>query len=89
MAFCETSKSQAPGTPGAVGDFGWKLITSDDPVVKERKLASELANGRLAMVAIMGMFFQEVGSTEPAMEKMLQISSGNNLFQFDVKSDSA
>jgi hypothetical protein len=60
-------------------------------VVKERKLASELANGRLAMVAIMGMFFQEVGSTEPAMEgcKMLQISSGNNLFQFDVKSDSA
>ncbi|CAL1143129.1 unnamed protein product [Cladocopium goreaui] len=59
MAFCETSKSQAPGTPGAVGDFGWKLITSDDPVVKERKLASELANGRLAMVAIMGMFFQD------------------------------
>eukprot|EP00438_Fugacium_kawagutii_P010403 Skav220403 [mRNA] locus=scaffold639:389144:392436:- [translate_table: standard] len=56
--FCETSKSQAPGTPGAVGDFGWKLITSDDPVIKERKLASELANGRLAMVAIMGMFFQ-------------------------------
>ena len=59
MAFCEVSKSQAPGTPGAVGDFGWKLITSEDPVVKERKLASELANGRLAMVAIMGMLFQE------------------------------
>eukprot|EP00438_Fugacium_kawagutii_P005169 Skav206286 [mRNA] locus=scaffold922:317012:333650:- [translate_table: standard] len=59
MAFCETSKSQAPGTPGAVGDFGWKLITSDDPVIKERKLASELANGRLAMVAIMGMLFQD------------------------------
>merc|ERR1719476_569328 len=44
------------GTPG---DFGWKVITSDDPAEKEKKLAAELANGRLAMMAIIGMFFQD------------------------------
>merc|ERR1712050_52732 len=44
------------GTPG---DFGWKVITSDDPAEKEKKLAAELANGRLAMLAIIGMFFQD------------------------------
>jgi len=44
------------GTPG---DYGWKVITSDDPAEKEKKLAAELANGRLAMVAILGMFFQD------------------------------
>merc|ERR1712039_387806 len=44
------------GTPG---DYGWKVLTSDDPAEKEKKLAAELANGRLAMVAIIGMFFQD------------------------------
>merc|ERR1712190_605604 len=44
------------GTPG---DYGWKVITSDDPAEKEKKLAAELANVRLAMVAIIGMFFQD------------------------------
>jgi len=44
------------GTPG---DYGWKVITSDDPAEKEKKLAAELANGRLAMVATIGMFFQD------------------------------
>merc|ERR1711933_478116 len=44
------------GTPG---DYGWKVITSDDPAEKQKKLAAELANGRLAMVAIIGMFFQD------------------------------
>merc|ERR1712038_492599 len=44
------------GTPG---DFGWKVITSDDPAEKEKKLAAEIANGRLAMMAIIGMFFQD------------------------------
>merc|ERR1711992_403395 len=47
------------GTEGTPGDFGWKLITSDDPDVKASKLNAELANGRLAMVAIIGMFFQD------------------------------
>jgi len=56
-AFCEISggnnRSEAPG------DFGWKLLTSADPEEKNKKLAAELANGRLAMMAIIGMFFQD------------------------------
>ena len=58
MAFCEVSQDQSPGTDAFAGDFGWKLITSDDPEVKKTKLSAELANGRLAMMAIIGMFFQ-------------------------------
>merc|ERR1719195_1736961 len=43
----------------APGDFGWKVLTSADPEEKKKKLAAELANGRLAMMAIIGMFFQD------------------------------
>merc|ERR1711988_1684034 len=54
------------GTPG---DYGWKLLTSEDPVEKTRKLQCELANGRLAMTAIMAMIFQNgvTGTTGPEM----------------------
>merc|ERR1711953_340007 len=41
------------------GDFNFKVLTSDDPEVLKKKLNAELANGRLAMMAIMGMFFQD------------------------------
>merc|ERR1712127_466634 len=41
------------------GDIGWKVITSDDPEILKQKRAAELANGRLAMMAIIGMFFQD------------------------------
>jgi len=41
------------------GDIGWKVLTSDDPEAKKNKLKAELANGRLAMMAIIGMFFQD------------------------------
>jgi len=44
------------GTPG---DYGWKAITSSDPETLKKKLSAELANGRLAMMAIIGMFFQD------------------------------
>jgi len=44
------------GTPG---DYGWKAISSDDPAIVKRKLNAELANGRLAMMAIIGMFYQD------------------------------
>merc|ERR1719284_627342 len=58
-AYCEVSQNQSAGTPAAAGDFGWKVITSSDPVEKQKKLAAEIANGRLAMMAIIGMFFQD------------------------------
>jgi len=58
-AFCEVSQSQKPGTPGAEGKFGWKVITSSDPKILRDKLNSELANGRLAMIAVGGMVVQE------------------------------
>ena len=58
MAFCEVSQDQSPGTPAAAGDFGFKVLTSSDPAQKTKKLSAELANGRLAMMAIIGMFFQ-------------------------------
>jgi len=41
------------------GDIGWKVITSKDPEMKAKKLAADLSNGRLAMFAIIGMFFQD------------------------------
>merc|ERR1712222_305060 len=43
----------------APGDLGWKAITSTDPEVLKRKLNAEMANGRLAMVAIIGMLYQD------------------------------
>merc|ERR1719182_813433 len=58
-AFCELSQDQSPGTPGAKGDFGFKVLTSSDPEEKTKKLSAEIANGRLAMMAIIGMFFQD------------------------------
>merc|ERR1712025_366822 len=58
-AYCELSQDQSPGTPGAKGDFGFKVLTSSDPAEKQKKLAAEIANGRLAMMAIIGMFFQD------------------------------
>merc|ERR1712027_208334 len=39
--------------------MGFKLISSSDSEVVKRKLSAELANGRLAMMAIIGMFFQD------------------------------
>merc|ERR1712176_1106138 len=39
------------------GDFGWKplLLATDDKEKRTKRLSAELANGRLAMVAIIGM----------------------------------
>merc|ERR1712054_270150 len=50
---------QSAGSSAAKGDFGWKLLTSSDPEALKGKLSAELANGRLAMMAIIGMFFQD------------------------------
>merc|ERR1712072_795795 len=54
------SDSTESGEPGNYGvgfpNFVGKV---DNPEVRKKKLAAELANGRLAMVAIIGMFFQD------------------------------
>merc|ERR1712203_904238 len=57
-AFCELTKDRKAGAPG---DLGWKppLLASDDPEVKKRRLNAELANGRLAMSAIILLFVQD------------------------------
>merc|ERR1712060_575652 len=53
--------SGADSSTGTPGDMGWKppLLTSDSEASTKRRLNSELANGRLAMMAIIGMFFQD------------------------------
>merc|ERR1712241_774625 len=43
---------------GGVG-FPNFIGTVDDPEAKTKKLSAEIANGHLAMVAIIGMFFQD------------------------------
>ena len=76
MAFCEVSQDQSAGTPAAAGDFGFKVLTSADPAEKTKKLSAELANGRLAMMAIIGMFFQagqgETGLIQPVVLLVLE-----------------
>ena len=82
MAFCEVSQDQSPGTPAAAGDFGFKVLTSSDPEEKTKKLAAELANGRLAMMAIIGMFFQEIiccFKTHEDLFLIVNLSSNTNL----------
>merc|ERR1711933_514663 len=44
--------------PGALG-FKPPFLYTKDPALRSRRLAAELANGRLAMMAIIGMFFQD------------------------------
>ena len=57
MAFCEVSQEQTPGSAAYAGDFGFKVLTASDPAEKTKKLNAEIANGRLAMMAIIGMCF--------------------------------
>merc|ERR1712007_309847 len=59
FGFVEFSGGFDDYKSGTPGDYGFKVLTSSDPAEKEKKLAAELANGRLAMVAIIGMFFQD------------------------------
>merc|ERR1711874_347696 len=44
--------------PGNLG-FRPPFLYTEDQALRSRRLAAELANGRLAMMAIIGMFFQD------------------------------
>jgi len=59
--FCEGAGGLDAQLKGEPGDFGWKppLLATDDAELKKRRLNAEIANGRLAMMAIIGMFFQD------------------------------
>merc|ERR1719254_445698 len=63
--FCELSQTYTPAASTSEyaditpGDYGFKVLTSDDPAELTKKLNAEIANGRLAMMAIIGMFFQD------------------------------
>eukprot|EP00435_Cladocopium_sp_Y103_P010017 s395_g2.t1 len=60
FGFVEFSGGFDDYKSGTPGDYGFKVLTSSDPEEKTKKLSAELANGRLAMMAIIGMFFQEI-----------------------------
>jgi len=59
--LCEVNKfDEKQGN--APGDLGWKpplLTTPGDAEKTKKRLNAEIANGRLAMMAIIGMFFQD------------------------------
>merc|ERR1712226_1197905 len=59
FGFCEFSGGFDDYKSGTPGDYGFKVITSADMTERTKKLAAEIANGRLAMMAIIGMFFQD------------------------------
>ena len=58
-AFVELSADY--DADAGTGDMGFKppLLTSDDAAITTKRLNAEIANGRLAMMAIIGMFFQD------------------------------
>merc|ERR1719288_72328 len=58
-AFCEISGMEGRGEEPGNFNFKPPLLTSDDAAVTTKRLNAELANGRLAMMAIIGMFFQD------------------------------
>lgn len=64
----QPQNADEPGNYGR-GWLGFSGESMTDPEKRKRSLNSELANGRLAMVAIMGMMFQNgwTGTTGPEM----------------------
>mmetsp|Transcript_69069 Transcript_69069/g.160082 ORF Transcript_69069/g.160082 Transcript_69069/m.160082 type:complete len:407 (-) Transcript_69069:86-1306(-) len=69
-SFYKEDPARAPGDYANAGVLGYPDgSTIKDPVEKRNRLNSELANGRLAMTAILALFFQNgtLGSTGPDM----------------------
>eukprot|EP00971_Amphidinium_carterae_P153448 3042231-Amphidinium_carterae.1 len=74
-AYCELSQDQQPGSKGAAGDFGLLTnLVANEETLKKRQQA-ELANGRLAMMAIISMFFQDGLTGEPLNHGANELSS--------------
>jgi len=75
--FFKQERDRAPGDFEGYGFLGigknfvlnFEPVTFSDPEVRKQKLAAEIANGRLAMVALSAMVFQNgtVGTTGPEM----------------------
>merc|ERR1712186_95211 len=59
MGFAGYYEFPTYNSDAAPGDLGWKAITSSDPDTLKRKLNAEMANGRLAMMAIIGTLYQD------------------------------
>jgi len=62
--FCESTGGfgyNSDGQRSDPGNCGWRppLLATDDADLRRKRLNAELANGRLAMMAIIGMFFQD------------------------------
>jgi hypothetical protein len=60
--YCESGPFGYNSDPNRKpGELGWRPIGlySTDAAVRQRRLNAEIANGRLAMMAIIGMFFQD------------------------------
>merc|ERR1712151_931810 len=62
--FCESTGGFGYNSDNQLsdpGNCGWKppLLATEDKELRTKRLNAELANGRLAMMAIIGMFFQD------------------------------
>ena len=60
--YCESGSLGDNADPSRnPGELGWRPgpMYSADPEVRRRRLNVEIANGRLAMFAIIGMFYQD------------------------------
>merc|ERR1712151_1096756 len=85
----DASMTMGKGEPGNYG-LGWiGAFNKIKPIpeLRQRKLNAELANGRLAMTAIMAMLFQNgtVGSTGPEMWSVQVPEYGNTVGDFVPK----
>ena len=74
FGFVEFSGGFEDYKTGTPGDYGFKVLTSSDPAEKSKKLSAELANGRLAMMATIGMFFQ-AGASHACAVVMTSLTS--------------
>merc|ERR1719499_2455675 len=60
LNFLQADATREPGDFANAGRLGLPFAGGiEDPAKRTRSLNVELANGRLAMMAIMGMFFQD------------------------------